>query len=199
MALFRRRQYNYDLQGHAELEKTQKEKSRLHFKLFVIFGIPIITVVTTSFLVRLYHIEGPSMEPTLSNNQRILIEKWDKTKAKLTGAPFEPKRYDIVVLKPPGEKSQIIKRIIGMPGDEIVIVGGNVAVINAEHPEGYQVDLAAPNGALQYISDTDGEVDKKLGPDQYYVLGDNRAVSEDSRVFGPVSAKDIVGKIWKRI
>jgi signal peptidase I len=197
--MFRRRPYTYDLQGKAELDKSRQEKTRLYFKLFVIFGLPLIAVITTSFLVRLYHIEGPSMEPNLSNNQRILIEKWDKTKARITGKPYVPKRYDIVVLKPPGGKSQIIKRVIGMPGDHIVISGGGVVIINADHPEGYQVDQAAPHGDLQYISDTDGEVDKILGPDQYYVLGDNRAVSEDSRVFGAISADDIVGKIWKRI
>jgi signal peptidase I len=93
MRLFPRRRYNYDLQGYAELEKTRHERLRLNFKLFVIFGIPLIVIITTSFLVRLYHIEGPSMEPNLSNNQRILIEKWDKTKAKITGTPYAPTSF----------------------------------------------------------------------------------------------------------
>lgn len=191
--------YIYNKKGYTELAQHRKNKLRLRLMLSVIVGVPLIAILTTTFLVRLYHVDGSSMEPTLNDGERVLIEKWDKTKASFSGDEYVLRRYDIVVLKPPGGGKQVIKRIIGVPGDRILVIGGDVAVINDEHPEGYQVDREVPGDALRLVRETQGDVDVLVGEGEYFVLGDNRPISEDSRDFGSIPSKDIVGKLWKRI
>lgn len=191
--------YIYDKRGRTEVEKTHKHKKGLYLKILIIVGLPLIALLTTSFLVRLYHVDGPSMEPTLNSGERVLVQKLSKTRASISGDPYAPNRYDIVVVKPPAGGKQVIKRVIGLPGDRVVIVGGGVVVINDQYPEGYRVDGKAPGGELRFIETTSGDVDVELGRDEYYVLGDNRAISEDSREFGPVLSENIVGKLWKRL
>jgi signal peptidase I len=184
----------YDYPGLSELKKTRGNRKKLTILLSLIIGIPIIALLLTSYTFRIYHVEGVSMYPTLRDNQRILINKWGKTSASLHGKKYIPKRFDIVVITPPDNKTQVIKRVIGLPGDRIIIAGGNVLLVNENHPGGYPVDQDTPAGVVDVGELTEGVADTTLGENEIYVLGDNREHSEDSRVFGPVSIDAVAGR-----
>lgn len=193
------RPVKYDMPGYAELSKNRQHKKRLIKRAIFILTIPIVALMFTAFFLRIYHVQGPSMEPNLKDNQRVLIEKWSKTVASLKGNRYKPSRYDIVVLKPPDDNTQVIKRVIGMPGDRVIVDSSGIVIINSQHPDGYEVDKESPVSNLKYKEETTGNVDITLSGDQYFVLGDNRQASEDSRLFGPITSDDIVGKLWQKL
>ncbi len=181
--------------GYEQRQGDQRNKLFLRLKLGIILGVPFVAILLALFIFRLYHIEGPSMEPTLQSDDRVIIEKIDKTWAGLRRQPYVPQRYDVVVLQEPSAKVHIIKRVIGVPGDRVIITGGSVVIINRQHPEGYLVDKAIPVD-FNLDTTTRGKVDISLKPGQVFVLGDNRQNSTDSRNFGPVDTGDIVGRFW---
>lgn len=191
---YRPSQYNHP--GNVETNKFLENRKKLILKLIIIFGLPLLALIVALFLIRIYHVEGISMDPTFKDGQKILIQKWDKTKDSVTGKEYVPDRFDVVALKPPDGGPQIVKRVIGLPGDRVVISEGAVFVINQSHPEGYLVDKEAPSGVIEFGEQTDGNIDYEINENQVFVLGDNRQHSEDSRLFGPVSIRDIVGKYW---
>jgi signal peptidase I len=125
---------------------------------------------------------GPSMQPTFHQGQRIFITKY------LVG---NPAHGDVVVFKPPVQSpDDYIKRVIGVPGDHVVVRNGKVSVNDQTLTESYAHGQVTACGG-QYC-------DVTLGPDQYYVMGDNRANSADSRFWGPVNGSSIKGKAWLR-
>ncbi len=110
-----------------------------------------------------------------------------------------PERGDVIVFNLPEDTSRaLIKRVIGLPGDTVVLSGPNptVTIINKDHPDGFT--LSEP-----YIDPADyggaSNMRVTLGPDQYFVLGDNRKVSADSRLWGILPRKDIVGRVFLRL
>ncbi|HLZ72347.1 MAG TPA: signal peptidase I [Dehalococcoidia bacterium] len=125
---------------------------------------------------------GPSMQPTFHQGQRIFITKY------LVGSPAHG---DVVVFKPPVQSpDDYIKRVIGVPGDHVVVAHGTVSVNGQALSESYVHGQTTTCGG-QYC-------DVTLGANQYYVLGDNRGNSADSRFWGPVSGDNIKGKAWLR-
>jgi signal peptidase I len=165
---------------------------------------PIVALFLTSFVFQSYQVDGDSMETTLQNNDRLLVWKVPKTWSKITGHTYIPNRGDVVIF---AEKEvsdfgrnpdkQLIKRVIGLPGERVVVKDGAVTVYNNEYPDGFQPDATLPYGEV--IRDTTGDVDVVVPKDRLYVLGDNRDNSLDSRSFGPISAHDIVGKLIIRV
>jgi len=125
---------------------------------------------------------GPSMQPTFHQGQRIFITRY------LVGSPAHG---DVVVFKPPVQSpDDYIKRVIGVPGDHVVVDHGTVTVKDQILAESY-VHGQITTCAGQWC-------DVTLGPNEYYVLGDNRGNSADSRFWGPVSGANIRGKAWLR-
>ena len=146
--------------------------------------IPIRMYLITPFFVR-----GQSMEPNFEDGDYLIIDK-------LSFRISDPKRGDIVVFKAPLDaKSFYIKRIIGMPGETVVVSEGKVKVINSEHPEGW--DLTEKY--LENHFNTPGNIQIKLNIGEYFVMGDNREASYDSREWGSLRADKIVGKVWLRL
>jgi signal peptidase I len=131
-------------------------------------------------VVQNFRIEGRSMEPTLHTEQYLLV---NKLSYRLFG---EPQRGDIVVFEAWGQSKDFIKRVVGRPGDTLEIRDNAVYVNNVPLDEPYTQD-----GVTR---DTIGPL--TLGTNEYYVLGDNRGNSSDSRTFGPLPAENIVGKAW---
>jgi signal peptidase I len=125
---------------------------------------------------------GPSMQPTFHQGQRIFITKY------LVGSPAHG---DVIVFKPPVQSpDDYIKRVIGLPGDHVVVQGGTVTVNGQALAESYVHGQVTSCGG-RYC-------DVTLGPDEYFVLGDNRPDSSDSRFWGPVKGENIRGKAWLR-
>ena len=142
--------------------------------LLVVIGVFLIIM----FVVTFQQVIGPSMEPTLKEGDVLLLDK-------ITYRIFEPSRNDIVVIEE--DSKNMVKRIIGLPG-ETISYKDNILYINDESYEETHIDVAT--------SDFDSIT---LKEDEYFVMGDNRINSSDSREFGPVDRKHIIGRVALRI
>ncbi|MCA9337162.1 signal peptidase I [Candidatus Saccharibacteria bacterium] len=176
--------------------------------IFATIGIlllaPVVAILLTMFVFQSYEVDGPSMESTLQNKDRLIVYKLPRTIASITNKTYQPNRGDIVVFTRKGtidynntENKQLIKRVIGVPGDRVVIRDGTVTIYNAEHPDGFNPDEGQPYAANNFT--TPGNVDITVKEGEVFVMGDNRHNSLDSRAFGTVQDKHIVGVLALRV
>jgi signal peptidase I len=170
----------------------------------VLAGAAVLAILLINFVFQSYQVDGPSMQNTLHNGDHLIVWKVPRTIARLDGGQYVPSRGSIIVFKEPGlaefgsyDSKQLIKRVIGEPGDRVVVKEGHVTIYNKKHPNGFVPKKKFDWG--KHIPKTTGNVDLTLGPHQIFVCGDNRPNSLDSRVFGPVNTKQIVGKLVLRI
>lgn len=162
----------------------------------------IIAFATKAYIVQPYIVDGQSMENTLQDGDRLLVNKLPRTFARISGHTYTPKRGDIIIFNQAnlpgfdGEK-QLIKRVIGLPGDRVIVKDGSIKIINKTSANGFNPDTSG----LYKISATEtvGTIDLTLSSNQIFVCGDNRNNSEDSRYFGPINESQIVGKLTLRI
>lgn len=173
--------------------------------LLILLIAPLLAVFITAFVFQSYQVDGQSMETTLQNNDRLIIWKVARTWARLTNNDYIPKRGDVVVFIKKGlyessgtKEKQLIKRVIALPGERVVIKDGKMTVFNTEHPDGFSPDATLPYGKV-ITGTTEGNVDLTVPAGEIFACGDNRSNSLDSRFFGPVPEKDIVGKLAARI
>lgn len=153
----------------------------------VIISLAIIIPVRY-FLIQPFYVKGASMEPNFYDHEYLIIDE-------ISYRFEQPKRGDIVVFRYPNDPRQyFIKRIVALPGERVKVSGGQVTVYNDEHPEGMVLDESAYLGTIY----THGDKEERLDADEYFLLGDNRAASLDSRIFGAVPRSFIVGKVWFR-
>lgn len=129
------------------------------------------------------------MVPNFHNKEYLVVDK-------VSYRMHEPARGDVIVFRYPKDTSQyFIKRVIGLPGEKVQIDEGKVRIFNSEHPDG--IAITEP-----YLPSNDATFGKSdivsLGSDEYFVLGDNRLASSDSRVWGILPEHNIVGKAWLR-
>ncbi len=150
--------------------------------LTLLVVLPIRFFVAEPFIV-----SGASMEPTFETGDYLIIDQ-------LSYRFHEPERGDVVVFKYPKEPSKyFIKRVIGLPGETVELAGQEVTIKNASQPGGFLLDQS-------YISfSSDNFKTVILGENEYFVLGDNRPVSSDSRVWGALPREDIVGRPLVRL
>ncbi len=171
--------------------------------LFILVLAPLTALILTAFVFQSYQVDGPSMETTLQNQDRLIVSKISRTWSKITGNAYIPKRGEIIIFHRKsvqdfgGGDKQLIKRVIALPGERVVVKDGTLTVFNAEYPEGFQPDKTMEYGAV--IGDTQGNVDLTVPDNAVFVCGDNRSNSLDSRSFGPVKAQDIVGHLTYRV
>jgi signal peptidase I len=163
---------------------------------------PVIALTLTAFVFQSYEVDGPSMQSTLQNRDRLIVLKIPRTIARLTHHDYIPNRGDIIIFDHPdgsgaGEAKQLIKRVIALPGERVVVKDGIVTVYSKEHPNGFSPDKTLPYGKV--ITDTEGDVDLTVPEGEVFVCGDNRSNSLDSRYFGTVPANNIVGKLGLRV
>lgn len=170
----------------------------------VLLIAPLIALFLTAFIFQSYQVDGPSMETTLQDRDRLIVFKLPRTWAKITGNHYIPKRGDVVVFTEPhlaqfgqDPSKQLIKRVIGLPGDRVVVKDRVLTVYNKEHPNGFRPDETLPYGRV--ITTTPIEGEWKVSKDHLFVVGDNRTNSLDSRTFGPIDSKDVVGKLIARV
>jgi len=160
---------------------------------------PLIAVILTTFVFQSYEVDGPSMETTLQNRDRLIVVKLPKTIAKFTRKQYVPQRAEIVIFNlDEGSlgKRQLIKRVIALPGERITIKNSKVTVYNEENPDGFNPD-SAPYGSV--ITYTSGDIDLVVPEGSVFVCGDNRPNSLDSRAFGPVPLDNVVGRLALRV
>lgn len=168
---------------------------------------PLIAILLTAYVFQSYQVDGPSMQNTLHNNDRLIVWKLPRTWARITNHAFIPNRGDIIIFSETGlanygdstDSKQLIKRVIGLPGDRVVVKDGSVTVYNQAHPQGFKPDTTLPygqNGAIPFTADN---IDITLGDNQLFVCGDNRGDSLDSRTFGPIEANQVIGKLVVRV
>ncbi len=150
----------------------------------------IIVFVFRIFVAQPYLVEGASSYPTFKNGDYLIVEQISKRFE-------EPKRQDFLIIRYPKDRTKyFIKRLIGFPGEKISIVGGEVFVQKKESGGwGEPQKLNEPYVVYSKIENLDFE----LGNDEFFVMGDNRAGSSDSRVWGPILKSDIVGRPFVRL
>lgn len=157
------------------------------------------------FIAAPYVVSGASMEPTFDNWDYLITDR-------LSYRIGEPERGDVVVFCLPGSGEcslverlknrelqsprTLIKRVIGLPGETVTVDEEGVHIANADHPEGFVLDepyLASANlGGPSGMTTT-------LGAEEYFVMGDNRRVSSDSRIWGTLPKEDIIGHVLVRL
>lgn len=172
---------------------SKKPKIKKILKSILLWVIEIAAVILTAYLIIEYAVEkttmlGVSMNTTLNDGDKIIINK-------LAYLRKDPERYDVVIFKQSGNEHSYynIKRIIGIPGDTIEIAEGNVYINGEKLTEVIPVEPMRLSGlAANPIT---------LEENEYFVLGDNRNSSEDSRFanIGLVVKSDIIGKAWFRL
>ncbi len=166
----------------------QNDRSLFGYALFAV----ALALIIRFFVATPYIVSGASMEHTYENHDYLIIDR-------LTYDVSAPQRGDVVVFGLPQEPSRdLIKRVIGLPGETVELTGNgpSVKIFNSAHPEGFMLDepyLSSENlGGASNMKVT-------LGNEQYFVLGDNRKVSADSRLWGTLPREDIVGRVLLRL
>lgn len=184
-------------------EPIQKVKSVVSATM-LIFAALVIALSVAAFVVQSYQVDGESMEPTLQDNDRLIVNKIPRSLARITKHPYIPARGDIIIFNQNGVfesgstgQKQLIKRVMALPGERVSVVSGVITVFNQQHPNGYRPD-ADSNYEINRGTSA-GTMDITLDSDEIFVAGDNRPNSEDSRYFGAIKADEIVGKLVFRI
>lgn len=139
------------------------------------------------FLVQPFLVSGGSMDPTFANGDYLLIDQ-------LTYRFREPERGEVVVFRNE-QGTYFIKRVIGLPGETVKVHDGSVAVSSKDSPQARTLGEAYLPAGLP----TAGESDVTLGDDQYFVMGDNRPYSYDSRSWGAIDGDELIGVVRLRL
>lgn len=169
---------------------------------WVIFPIAVVLILH-NFVFQAYHVVGTSMVPTLHDTDYLIISKLGYTGAlveRLIGKDkkYIPGRGDIIVFRFPKDTSRVfVKRVIGLPGDRVVVKNGTVTVFNAQNPGGFNPDTKFEPKDANTLIDTDETVQEG----NVFVMGDNRTPngSYDSREWGELPSSYIIGNAVLRL
>jgi signal peptidase I len=179
-------------ENYEEKEQEESYKGIFDFikEIIKVVAISAIIVIPIRFyLIQPFFVSGASMVPQFHNGEYLIIDEFSYRNN-------PPQRGDVIVFHYPKDTSQYyIKRVIGLPGETVQIKNEQVVIYNKDHPWGLTLN---ETGYLKKDEITNGSIDTKLEDGQYFVLGDNRQASSDSRYWGVVDKKFIVGKVWIR-
>lgn len=155
----------------------------------IIIGAFLFAFLIRTFVVQPFFVKGQSMEPNFLEKEYLVIDE-------ISYRFREPERGDVIVFKYPKDlKIYFIKRVIALPNETISIKNGNIIIYNEDHQDGFEIDES-------YLSEnvyTAGDIYTTLGNGEYFVLGDNRPRSSDSRQWGVLDKKFIIGRAWIRV
>ncbi|MGD1996210.1 MAG: signal peptidase I [Anaerolineae bacterium] len=177
------------MEPHTIAEGTKPSEEREEVSLARAFGgrsmardivetllLTLVIFLVVNALTGRFQVRGSSMEPSLHSSQYLIVSK-------LSYRLEEPQRGDIIVFEPPnGASEDYIKRIIGLPGERVEARDGSIWIDGYQLEEPYAASSTPYSGSWQ------------LGPQEYFVLGDNRANSSDSHSWGTLPTENIVGK-----
>jgi len=177
-----------NLPPEGNIEEKPKKKGGFVAELVRFFLIVVFVIIPFRiYVAQPFIVEGASMDPTFETGQYLIVDQ-------LSYRFEEPARGSVLIFKYPRDPKQFfIKRVIGLPGETVKIENGVVTIVNAENPDGFLLD----ESYLEFKKDDNFTMTVK--PDEYFVLGDNRPVSSDSRFWGTVPKKDIIGRPFLRL
>jgi signal peptidase I len=175
---------NYQINNDSTLKKS---KSFFRELLETMIIVVVVLLPIRFYIAQPFVVVGSSMYPSFEDGDYLIV---DEISYRFT----PPKRGDVVVFRPPtNEKDHYIKRVVGLPGETVSVIGNEVKIINKENPQGFILEES-------YIySERDASKEATLGENEYFVLGDNRAVSSDSRVWGPITKDELSGRVLLRL
>jgi signal peptidase I len=167
-----------------------KSKEKENFFVEILRFSVIATLIVLPFRIYIaqpFIVNGSSMDNTFRNGHYLIVDQ-------VSYRFQEPIRGEVVVFRYPKDPSRFfIKRIIGLPEEIIEISNGKIIIKNSDNPDGFE--LTEP-----YIKDTTyNTLETKLNKDEYFVMGDNRSASLDSRVWGPLHSDLIIGRAFLRL
>ncbi len=182
--------YNSDIESTPKLEKKSSLKESVYSFVVTLVVVLAIVLPIRAYIAKPFIVKGSSMDPTFETWDYLIVDEATYNFRK------DPERGDVVIFKAPTSKgTYYIKRVIGLPGETVKIVNGEVVIINKKFKEGYSLDepyISPENKSYKNLELT-------LKDDEYFVMGDNRAGSYDSRVWGPLKKDDIVGRAFVRL
>ncbi|MDA3802714.1 MAG: signal peptidase I [Patescibacteria group bacterium] len=168
-------------------------------KKFLLFIWELVKVAAISaaiiipvryYLIQPFYVKGASMEPNFHDSEYLIVDE-------ISYRFNEPNRGQVIVFRyPKNPQEYFIKRIIGLPGEELQIKDGDVVVYNENNPQGLVLNETYLKTDLETFNSDTKKI--KLADDEYFVLGDNRNASKDSRSFGVLDNNFIIGKVLLR-
>lgn len=193
-------------------EKSEEEEIEylgiggLLLEMVKVFFLAVIIIIPVRvFLFQPFFVQGSSMEPNFEDGQYLVVSEFGykqtaldmTTRFHYTVVPFKSiNRQEVVVFKYPKNPEQFfIKRVIALPKEAVEIRKGKVVLYNQTHPEGFVLDESGYLGGDVLTQDMARVV---LGDDEYFVMGDNRMFSYDSRGFGPLKKSMLIGRVLLR-
>ncbi|MDD4901231.1 MAG: signal peptidase I [Patescibacteria group bacterium] len=161
------------------------------FELVKVVAISLAIIIPVRYyLIQPFYVKGASMEPNFYDKEYLIIDE-------ISYRFHEPARGDIVVFRYPLNPEEFfIKRVIGLPGEKVQVKDGSVYIFNQEHPDGVKLEESYLAADLRTYGLNEEII--ALDSNEYYVLGDNRNSSKDSRSFGAVDKKFITGRVLLR-
>lgn len=169
-------------------ENKPKENFLREIVKFTLIALAIVIPLRV-YVAQPFIVDGASMEPTFSTSQYLIVDQ-------LTYHFEKPEREAVIILRyPVNPKKFFIKRVIGLPGETLSMKDGKITIVNKEHPEGTII----PDIHVEPARQTPAVFSITLGPTEYFVMGDNRRESSDSREWGPLEEKYIVGRPFLRL
>lgn len=175
-------------QNNEENKPIEKTNAQSFWELVRFIFIALLIVIPIRILIaEPFVVSGASMVPTFQNGNYLII---DKLSYKFT----DPKRNDVVIFHYPNDKTKFfIKRIIGLPNETVDIKGSTVTITNTENPESFVLDEP-------YVKNiANNTTHLELKNDEYFVMGDNRSGSSDSRYWGAVKKDLLAGRAFLRL
>ena len=184
--------------ANMQILKIIKEKRRV-LSIIGVLGASLLLVLFFVFYVvfQPYQITGNSMEPTIKDGDRLLIFRAGKIWSNIVDSDYVPEQGKIIIFQDPSQDFGQIKRIIGLPGERIVIANSVITIYNDEFPEGFELEAEWESALADFPAD-EPVTEHIVGDNEVFVLGDNRSIlqSTDSRgSLGNVPVDNIKGVI----
>ena len=210
-------EYNHGLLQKQPHELTEHQRQLILKQQSILKGTKVTVAITlalcgivgaillaNTYLAQIFTVDGVSMQNTRFTGDRMLINKIPVSLASTNSREYVPKRGDVVVARAVFGSSAlisddtsdifIIKRVIGLPGEHLVIKDGVITIYNNEHPEGFNPDKGSSWESKMVPNAKDEQLNLVLGSSELFLSGDNRPESIDSRFNGPIATKEIIGK-----
>ena len=169
------------------MTQPPQENSIVEILRFSIIAL-LIVIPIRMFIAQPFIVSGASMQETFQNGEYLIVDQ-------VSYHLHSPERGDVVIFRYPKDPSKyFIKRIIGIPGDTITIEDSTVTIVNEAYPEGFDLNEPYIKSMRPGVTITE-----ELGDREYFVMGDNRDESSDSRVWGVLQEERIIGKAFLRL